>query len=75
MEFLSMNEYLNQAKKIMLNNNCFYLAKDDDAVGEVASRMMMADHTWNGNSSRETWRYNQAWYAITKILKRNKKHN
>jgi len=71
---MNIEDYIRGAKKIMINNNCRFLTLDDDAVGEVASCMMMADYTWNGKSKRETWRYNQARYAICNILTRKKRH-
>lgn len=69
MTFLTLSEYLKQAKKILMHEGYAYLVRDEDAVSHVAHRMMVADHTWNqGKSSRETWRYNQAKYAILRVV-------
>lgn len=69
---MTLEDYLLDAKKIMISKRCGNLVNDEEAIGEVASRMMWADHTWNGKSKRSTWRYNQANYAIHKILKKRK---
>jgi len=72
MNYLTLDEYLTGAKKIILAQQCGYLLYDEDAVSHVAYRMMLADQTWNGSSSRETWRYNQAKYAIMRIITKRK---
>jgi RNA polymerase sigma factor (sigma-70 family) len=74
MEFLTLDEYWTQARKIISNHNCNFLLKDDDAVSYVAHRMMVADQTWNGKSSRRTWRYDRAHYAILRLLYNRKKN-
>jgi len=73
MDFLTLDEYLVGARKIMLAQKCGYLVNDEDAVSHVAYRMMLADQTWNGKSERGTWRYNQAKYAILRIIGQRKK--
>src|SRR6056297_1922228 len=70
---MKLEDYLLGAKKIMMAQKCGYLTQDDDAVGDVAFRMMWADYTWNGKSKPNTWRYNQAVYAIKKIITKRKK--
>lgn len=67
---MKLEDYLLGAKKIMTAQRRGYLTKDNDAIGEVASRMIWADHTWDGRSKRDTWRYNQASFAIQKIVKK-----
>jgi RNA polymerase sigma factor (sigma-70 family) len=73
MQFLTLDEYLVGARKIMLKEKCGFLADDEDAVSHVAYRMMKADETWDGSSSRTTWRYNQAKYAILRLITQKKK--
>jgi RNA polymerase sigma factor (sigma-70 family) len=71
MEFLSLYEYLKQAKKIMMAEGYGHLVFNEDAVADVAQRMMFADQTWDETKSdRKTWRYNQAKYGIWKFLKK-----
>lgn len=74
MTFLSLGEYLVGARKIMSAQKCGFLVNDEDAVADVAYRMMLADQTWNGTSSRDTWRYNQARYALMRLLAKRKKN-
>lgn len=73
MAFLTLGEYLTGARKILTKQQCGHLTEDEDVVADVANKMMMADYTWNGSSTRETWRYNQAKYAIYKILNKKTK--
>ena len=73
MTFLSLKEYLTGARRIMLKQKCGYLVNDEDAVSHVAYRMMLADQTWDGSSGRDTWRYNQARYAILRVITKKKK--
>jgi len=72
MSFLKLDEYLAGARRIMVAQKCGFLIHDEDAVADVAYRMMRADQTWNGESSRGTWRYNQAKYALMRILSKTK---
>jgi len=73
MTFSTLKEYLLDARRIIANQGYGFLLKDEDAVADVAHRIMLADQTWNGESSKTTWRYNQAKYAILRIMtKRNK---
>lgn len=72
--FLTMNEYLLGAQKILnlYGYNCH--KNDEDAISFVASCMMKADQTWDGkSSSRDTWRFNQARYAIMKLKTKHQK--
>jgi len=73
MTFATLQEYLLDAKRIIINQGCSFLLKDEDAIADVAHRIMIADQTWNGESSKTTWRYNQAKYAILKIITKRKK--
>jgi RNA polymerase sigma factor (sigma-70 family) len=69
-----MNEYLIGAHKLLAlyGYNCH--KRDEDAISSVASAMMKADQTWDGkSSSRDTWRFNQARYAIMKLKTQHKK--
>jgi RNA polymerase sigma factor (sigma-70 family) len=72
--FLTLNEYLNGAKKILSIYGYKHHIKDDDAISFVAYYMMKADNTWDGkSSSRNTWRFNQARYAILKLKNKHRK--
>lgn len=75
MSFLTLDEYLTGARKIMTAQKFGFLTNDEDAVAHVAYRMMLADQTWDGSSSRETWRYNQARYAILRVMFKKKKEH
>jgi RNA polymerase sigma factor (sigma-70 family) len=76
MNFLTLDEYLTQARKIILAQKCGFLIKDEDAVAHVAHRMMVADQTWDSEkSSQETWRYDRAKYAIMRIIDKKRKQN
>ena len=73
MNFLTLDEYLAQARKIMIAERCVALVDDEDAVADVAYKMIQADQTWNeAKSSRRTWRYDRAKYAIKRILYKRK---
>lgn len=52
----------------MAAQNCGFLIDDEDAVAYVAHRMMVADQSYDGSSQRSTWRYNQAKYAIMRLV-------
>jgi RNA polymerase sigma factor (sigma-70 family) len=69
-----MNEYLLGASKLLAlyGYNCH--KRDEDAISFVATCMMQADETWDGkSSSRDTWRFNQAKFAIMKLKTRHRK--
>ena len=76
--FLTLEEYLLGAKKILNIYGYPCHKKDDDAISFVAYYMMKADQTWDGvSSSKTTWRFNQARYAILKLrakYRKQKKH-
>lgn len=72
--FLTLNEYLLGARKLLniYGYNCH--KNDEDAIAFVASYMMKADETCNEElSCRNTWRYNQAKYAILKLRSKYRK--
>jgi RNA polymerase sigma factor (sigma-70 family) len=72
--FLTLNEYLIGAQKILNMYGYSCHKRDDDAISYVASCMMKADQTWDGHSSsRDTWRFNQARYAIMKLKTKTRK--
>ncbi len=69
-----MKEYLLGASKLLAlyGYNCH--KRDEDAISFVASCMMQADETWDGkSSSRNTWRFNQAKFAIMKLKTQHRK--
>jgi RNA polymerase sigma factor (sigma-70 family) len=66
--FLSMNEYLVLASKMLSKYGYRCHRNDEDAIAFVAHYMMQADATWDSTKSEQvTWRYNQAKYAIMKL--------
>ena len=72
--FLTLKEYLLGARKLLALYGYNCLKNDEDAISYVASYMMKADHTWDGEkSSRDTWRYNQAKFAIMKLKTAHRK--
>jgi len=76
--FLTLDEYLLGARKLIAKYGLSCHVEDEDAISYVAQYMMKADETCDETkSARNTWRINQARYAImnlrTKFLK-DKKH-
>lgn len=76
---MTMNEYLRLAKTTILKHGGAYktrLINDEDAVGEVANAMMMADYTYDDSKGAQptTWRVNQAIFRISKIVRQMKRH-
>ena len=72
--FLKLDEYLKGAQKILSIYGYKCHINDDDAISFVAYYMMKADQTWDGkSSSRDTWRFNQAKYAILKLKTAHRK--
>lgn len=72
--FLTLDEYLLGARKILSLYGFHCHRNDEDAISYVAHRMMLADQTWDGHSSsKNTWRFNQARYAIMKLKTKHKK--
>lgn len=69
-----IDTYWTDARRIMTSLNYGFLVRNDDIVSDVASAIMQADHTWDGvSSSKETWRFNQARYALLHIIAKNKR--
>ena len=65
---LTLNEYLLGARKLLSLYGYRCHKNDEDAISSVASAMMMADETWDGcRSSKDTWRFTQAKFAIMKL--------
>jgi RNA polymerase sigma factor (sigma-70 family) len=74
MDFLTLDEYLLGARKILNLYGYKCHKNNDDAIAFVAYYMMKADQTWDGTSSaKTTWRFNQARYAILKLKNKHKK--
>lgn len=77
--FMTLDEYWLHAKRIMLSYGGKNLVNDDDNVAYVVHHIIKADETFNGQSSKGTWRINRAKYAIqhlkSKYNKQNKYHN
>jgi RNA polymerase sigma factor (sigma-70 family) len=72
--FLTLSEYLLGARKILNIYGFSHHKNDEDAISFVAYYMMKADQTWDGvSSSKSTWRFNQARYAIFKLKAKHKK--
>lgn len=72
--FLTLKEYLLGARKLLALYGYNCLKNDEDAISYVASCMMNADRTWDGTkSSRDTWRFNQAKFAIMKLKTAHRK--
>lgn len=72
--FLTLNEYLLGARRLLTKYGYPCHLKDEDAVAYVAHCMMKADQTWDGTkSSRDTWRFNQARWAIGKLRAKKRK--
>ena len=74
MLFLTLNEYLLGARKLLSLYGYHCHKNDEDAISSVASAMMKADQTWDGcQSSKDTWRFNQAKYAIMHLKTKHRK--
>jgi RNA polymerase sigma factor (sigma-70 family) len=70
---LTLKEYLLGARKLLSLYGYRCHKNDEDAISSVASAMMMADETWDGcRSSKDTWRYNQAKFAIMKLKNKHR---
>jgi RNA polymerase sigma factor (sigma-70 family) len=71
---LTLNEYLLGARKLLSLYGYRCHKNDEDAISSVASAMIMADETWDGcRSSKDTWRFNQAKFAIMKLKTKHRK--
>lgn len=77
--FMTLDEYWLHAKRIMLSYGGKDLVNNDDNVAYVVNYIIRADETFDGQSSKGTWRINRAKYAIrhlkTKYNKQKKYHN
>jgi RNA polymerase sigma factor (sigma-70 family) len=71
--FLTLDEYLTGAQKLIHLYGYTCHRTDEDAISSVASAMMKADQTWDGRSSRNTWRFNQAVFEIMKLKTKHRK--
>ncbi len=79
-EYDSMDEYLKAAKKLIQSLAPRYrvglaeeMLRDDEAVSNVATDLMIADYKWNGKGTRPGWRKQYASYSILSYMTRAKK--
>ena len=63
-------DYLVDAKTFLGKSKEYFLVNDHEAIGEVATEMMIGDHTFNGRGTRSGWRYQNAVWAKKRYLRK-----
>lgn len=74
-ELKTMNDYLKEARYVIIKWGDFYMLKDDDAIADVAHNLMLAEWRYDPTkgASRLTHRINYGKYAVLDIYKKRKK--
>lgn len=69
--FLTINQYIECAKRTIIRYypNCLFILKDEDAISNIATKIMMADWRWNNEGSIEGYRVQCAKWAIQNHIK------
>lgn len=67
-------EYEKDAIQLIKNSRYTSLLKDTDAIGEIMTTLMLADHSFDGRGSIRGWRVLNAKRQLIKIIKRNNRH-
>lgn len=74
--YLTLNNYLISAVKVLKHYGYGYLCKDEDAVSHIAEYMMKADQIFNETGSRDAFRVYYARFGILDYINRyNKKRH
>ena len=76
-ELKTMNDYLKEARYVIIKWGDFNMLKDDDAVADVAHNLMLAEWRYDPTkgASRLTHRINYGKYAVLDIYKKRKKES
>ena len=74
-ELRTMNDYLKEARYVIIKWGDFNMLKDDDAIADVAHNLMLAEWRYDPTrgASRLTHRINYGKYAVLDIYKKRKK--
>jgi len=72
-----MNDYLKEARYVIIKWGDFNMLKDDDAIADVAHNLMLAEWRYDPTkgASRLTHRINYGKYAVLDIYKKRKKES
>ena len=72
-----LNEYLKEARYVIIKWGDFNMLKDDDAIADVAHNLMLAEWRYDPTrgASRLTHRINYGKYAVLDIYKKRKKES
>ena len=76
-ELKTMNDYLKEARYVIIKWGDFNMLKDDDAIADVAHNLMLAEWRYDPTrgASRLTHRINYGKYAVLDIYKKRKKES
>ena len=74
-ELKTMNDYLKEARYVIIKWGDFNMLKDDDAIADVAHNLMLAEWRYDPTkgASRLTHRINYGKYAVLDIYKKRKR--
>ena len=74
-ELKTMNDYLKEARYVIIKWGDFNMLKDDDAIADVAHNIMLAEWRYDPTkgASRLTHRINYGKYAVLDVYKKRKK--
>ena len=74
-ELKTMNDYLKEARYVIIKWGDFNMLKDDDAVADIAHNIMLAEWRYDPTkgASRLTHRINYGKYAVLDVYKKRKK--
>ena len=74
-ELKTLNDFLKEARYVIIKWGDFNMLKDDDAIADVAHNIMLAEWRYDPSkgASRLTHRINYGKYAVLDIYKKRKK--
>ena len=74
-ELKTMNDYLKEARYVIIKWGDYNMLKDDDAIADVAHNLMLAEWRYDPTkgASRLTHRINYGKYAVLDIYKKRKR--
>lgn len=70
--YLTLENYLLSAKRILIKYGCGYLCKDEDAISHVAEFMMKADQKFDGSGSRDAFRVYYGRFGVLSYIRHKK---
>lgn len=71
----NLNEYLTFARKFIASKKCSFLANDEDAVSAVATAIMNAEVSYDGQIPLRIWKLKNAGWMLGKILRKKKRES